>query len=117
MAKRDYQTFAHCKVLAGCGGSWRFKKANGTFVTKRDTDELGRCGVYPEDFVARVCPVVWAVRQTRSEPRRPETPASLPNLSRKPKADTVVGFQTFSEVISEAERRRDVSERTCGGLS
>jgi hypothetical protein len=29
----------------------------------------------------------------------------------------VVGFQTFSEVISEAERRRDVSERTCGGLS
>ena len=30
---------------------------------------------------------------------------------------TVVGFQTFSEVISEAERRRDVSGRTCEGLS
>ena len=74
MAKRDYQTFAHCKVLAGCGGSWPFKKANGTFVTKRDTDELGRCGVYPEDFVARVMPG----RAARPGRRRPETAASLP---------------------------------------
>ena len=114
MAKRDYQTFAHCKVLAGCGGSWRFKKANGTFVTKRDTDERGRCGVYPEDFVARVCRHVGCGR------RDPNPGGQKPLqvfLTYRGRPTTVVGFQTFSEVISEAERRRDVSGRTCGGLS
>jgi hypothetical protein len=57
-SSRDYQTLAHCKVLAGCGGSCPLKKANGAFVTKRGADELGRCGVYAEDLLpvfARSC--------------------------------------------------------------
>jgi hypothetical protein len=64
--RKDARAIAQAMRLAGTAlhVNKRRKARSSAFVTKRDADELGRCGVYPEDFVARVFARSCGSRQT-----------------------------------------------------